>query len=102
MAVANIVLKDGNGADVTYSKVNHIKAKEDSGEERIYTDMSILSAYYGTYNEATSTYTIAGQWFASKGAGYAIAGSNGDYSIILTSKKLTTGVSYSLSEIGGV
>lgn len=102
MAVANVVLKEGSGNSVTYSSVKHLKAIEDSGAERTYTDMSILNAYYGTYDNETGKYTIAGIWFASKGAGYAIAGSNGDYSIILTSQSLKTGESYSLSELGGI
>ena len=100
--MAGIVLKDGNGNSVTYGEVAHVQVVEDSGAKRTYTDMSTLRTYYGTYDDGTGKYTIAGLWFTSKGAGYAVAASNGNYSIIITSKMLTTGASYYPSELGGI
>lgn len=100
MAIANIVLKDGNGNPVTYNEVAHIKVTDDAGAVTTYTDMSILTAYYATYDATTSKYTIVELWFSSKGAGYAVAMSNGDYNIILSAKSLTIGNSYTAEELG--
>ena len=100
MAIANIVLKNEKGNPVTYEEVKHIKAVEDSGAERIYSDMTMVGAYYGTYDESTRKYTIVERWFVNNGAGYVIAMPNGNYYIILSAKSLTIGNSYTAEELG--
>lgn len=100
--MANVVLKDKNGNPVTHANIDHIKAKNDLGEEIVYTQMARLRAYYASYDETTQKYTIEGTWFYVKRNGYLICASIGDYKIIFTTKTLSTGSSYFPSELGGV
>lgn len=101
MALSNIILKDANGNNTLYEEVKDIQLINDSGNLTTYTDMSSLNMYFASYNSTTKKYTIEALWFATKGAGYAICGKNDKYDYyILTSKSLTTGNSYDISELG--
>lgn len=75
--MADILLKDKNGNDVTYEGVTQIEIPNTSGETTVFEEsgnMASAVAYYGVFPEGiTSQVTITGQWFAAVGKNYAIA-----------------------------
>lgn len=106
--MSSVVLRNKSGNDVTYENVYHLNLT-DGTEEKIYTDMTTLTAYYATYDDTTTKYTIIGQWVAIKGKGYVISSADANQAtaygalfIIFTTNKLVAGESYYVTELGGV
>ena len=102
----DIILKDRNGNPVTHEAVKHLKVKNSSNVETLYTCAGNYNRYYATYDSSTEKFTITGSCIGFSLEGGYILGlpdtpiENGY--IVLTTKTLTKGNTYYKSELGGV